>query len=282
MRELIKRIIVKLGPNAVRGVLGIYRFFVILRYKKYFTNFLQFRGAKIKVGKDTSIFPGVYHGSYEKLELDVLLTHRFKSDVVFWDVGANIGIYSILFSIAFPAWKIFAFEPNQAVLPILKENINKNKCNNVNLVDLALSDSKSLRYLQLYRNRSGGNHLIDNSIVDKSQFMEVESAIGDELVVSGQIPKPDFIKIDCEGHELEILAGLDQTICQFRPIISIEILIENWSNRQKFIKYIEILDRLIGIYGKAFLIRNNEIFNITKIKFEDLDNSLQTLILGLK
>jgi len=282
MRELIKRIIVKLGPKAVRRILGMYRFFIILRYEKYFSNFLQFRGAKIKVGEDASIFPGIYHGSYEKLELDILLTHRFKRDTVFWDVGANIGIYSILFSIAYPSWKIFAFEPNKEILTLFKENINENKCKNVNLVDLALSDSKSIRYLQLYRNRSGGNHLVDNSIVDKSQFLEVESAIGDELVVTGQIPRPDFIKIDCEGHELEILTGLDQTIFHFRPIISIEILMENWSNRQKFIKYIQSLDRLIGIYGKAILIKNNEILTITRIEFRDLDYSLQTLILGLK
>jgi FkbM family methyltransferase len=280
MREILKRFILKLGPKTTRIFLFTYHTLLILRYRKVFSQFIKFRGIELKVGKDVSIFPSLYKGTYEKFELDLLLGYGFKSKAVFWDVGANIGIYSILFSKMQPGWKIFAFEPNREVETLLKENISKNRSQNIEIVTLALSDKGSTALLKLNRHRAGGNNLI-NSSSNRSRVLKVTTVKGDELVALNKIPRPDFIKIDCEGHELEILIGLEDTIFHYRPIVSIEILKDNWVNSQSFVSFIIYLNSLINIYGNAILIKNNKSYNITLIDSDDLDNSLQTLVLGL-
>lgn len=280
MREILKRFILKLGPKTTRIFLFTYHTLLILRYRKVFSQFIKFRGIELKVGKDVSIFPSLYKGTYEKFELDLLLGYCFKSKAVFWDVGANIGIYSILFSKMQPGWKIFAFEPNREVETLLKENISKNRSQNIEIVTLALSDKGSTALLKLNRHRAGGNNLI-NSSSNRSRVLKVTTVKGDELVALNKIPRPDFIKIDCEGHELEILIGLEDTIFHYRPIVSIEILKDNWVNSQSFVSFIIYLNSLINIYGNAILIKNNKSYNITLIDSDDLDNSLQTLVLGL-
>jgi FkbM family methyltransferase len=280
MRDILKKFILKLGPKMTRMFLLAYHTLLILRYRKVFSEFIKFRGIELKVGKDVSIFPSLYKGTYEKFELDLLLGYGFKSDTVFWDVGANIGIYSILFSKMQPSWKIFAFEPNREVEKLLKENISRNRSQNIEIVTLALSDKASIALLKLNRHRAGGNNLIDSSS-NGSRVLKVTTAKGDELVTLNKIPRPDLIKIDCEGHELKILIGLADTIFHYKPIILIEILKDNWVNSQSFISFITYLDSLINIYGNAILIKNNKSYNITQIDSEDLDNSLQTLVLGL-
>jgi len=280
MREILKNFILKLNPKITRILLFVYHTFLVLRYRKKFFSFIEFRGIELKVGKDVSIFPSLYRGTYERFELDMLLGYAFKNTFVFWDVGANIGIYSILFSKKHPSWKIYAFEPNNEVEILLRENIAKNSSQNIEIVPLALSDKASSAVLKLNRHRAGGNNLID-SARNGSRVLEVITAKGDELVASNKILSPDFIKIDCEGHELEILIGLRDTIFHFKPIVSIEILKDNWINQNRLALFIINLNELVKMYGNAIFIKNNKSINITHLGLEDLDNSLQTLILGL-
>lgn len=280
MFKFLRRIVIKLSPKLTKKIIQVYYFFVFLRYRNSFEAFVEFRGIRLKVGKDVSIFPSLQKGNYEKFELDLILGYSYKNDLIFWDVGANIGIYSVLFSKMHPDWKIFAFEPNKEVEPILKENIVENHAQNIEVLTLALSNKSSTSLLKLNKFRAGGNTLIDTQ-GNRFRVLEVITAMGDELIALKKIPKPDFIKIDCEGHELKVLIGLRDTIFNSKPIMSIELLKDNW-DYSEFAVFINHLNLLISRYGSAILIKHGKSYNINFIDLEVLDNSLQTLILGLK
>jgi FkbM family methyltransferase len=122
------------------------------------------------------------------------------------DVGANQGLYSLLFStLAGPEGRVFSFEPDAALFATLQKNCQQNRSTNIKCYNCALGTKDETRSLYHSRVNSGDNRLTVSERPDWFYEVEVKTAALDSLLGDAHI---DFIKIDVQGWEFEVLKGM--------------------------------------------------------------------------
>jgi FkbM family methyltransferase len=151
---------------------------------------------------------------FEKF-LVAFLSKLVDPDKNMLDVGSNIGVWSIVYS-TFMKASIYAFEPQEEIFNCLTKNIILNQCKNVIPYNFALSDKKT-NYLMNASYEKNDNFGAFRISSDGS--LTIQSEIGDSLNLSNI----GFIKMDVEGHELQALKGLSNTIQVSKPLLLIEI-----------------------------------------------------------
>lgn len=158
-------------------------------------------------------------------ERDVLgeFLRRLEPDDVFYDVGANVGLYTCLARDRIEDGEVVAFEPNPHAFPRLQKNVGLND-QNVILKQLALSDENdpdAELALTACSNPSGASALATGGEDQKEHFdnrwggmntLSVEMRTGDSLIANGGLPQPTVLKIDVEGAEMNVLHGLQDTL----------------------------------------------------------------------
>lgn len=158
---------------------------------------------------------------------DHVLEHLGQSIHIF-DIGANIGQTSFNM---FQKQKnkglspiIHAFEPYPRTFDKLQTNISLNKDASIKAYNLGIGEEKGKLYMMQHSpSNSGGFRMTE----DKQNSVEVEVATFDEFVSEHGIPAVDFIKIDVEGFEVQVLKGALRSIRQFKPVIIFEYSLEN-------------------------------------------------------
>ncbi len=152
-------------------------------------------------------------GTFSSKEPETLLwIDSFEKDSVFWDVGANVGLYSI-YAAATKSTRTFAFEPSVFNLELLARNIFSNKLQeSITLIPISLNNSSRTSLFQLQQTDWGGalstfQHKIDYtgaSIKSSFEYKTVGMTMDQVSEVFG-IPLPDYLKIDVDGIEHLIL-----------------------------------------------------------------------------
>ena len=137
-----------------------------------------------------------------------------SSQIVFYDIGANVGIYSLYASYRFPKAKIFAFEPDSQSFSTLVKNIHINGFK-ILPFPFALTDTSGVSTVSISSMNSGaGACSLDGKYFFTSHIEEInvfEQGIFftslDDLIFKYTLPIPKYIKIDVDGIELKILNG---------------------------------------------------------------------------
>jgi FkbM family methyltransferase len=140
----------------------------------------------------------------DEFDIDMMdiKTMNLPNDPVIVDIGANVGIISFYFAKRFPNAKIYAYEPHPINYANLIRGIEANGLTNVFPFNKAvLDDSDSEIEIYLNRENSGASSVFYPT--EDSAF--VDTITLEEIVAEHQIEKIDFLKIDCEGSEFEIL-----------------------------------------------------------------------------
>jgi FkbM family methyltransferase len=169
-----------------------------------------------------------YNGLWRELD-EVEIMHRFvhAGDVAF-DIGANVGLHSILLSrLVGPKGKLCAFEPNAELLHALKFTIEQ--LGNATLYSIALSNKDAESQLFIPPDNTVAS-LADWTIASPkfnqdgpSHVITCSERRLDDLIEAGQLPQPDFIKCDVEGAELRVFEGGVRTLNRVdAPIILFE------------------------------------------------------------
>lgn len=161
-------------------------------------------------------------------ELDFLV-QRMNDDWVVVDVGANVGSYTEVFCERVA--KCIAFEPSAIAYEILAKRLPMNAAAH----RLALSDRFGLSTLSTpIQSAELHSHLASLDKVSVSDFQGLHGLgygfdLSSEKVVTAPLDeiyfesRLDFLKIDTEGHELQVLIGAARTLTKFRPLVLIEI-----------------------------------------------------------
>ncbi|HXL22094.1 MAG TPA: FkbM family methyltransferase [Candidatus Dormibacteraeota bacterium] len=152
--------------------------------------------------------------AYEIAEL-AFISRFLRPHSVFLDVGANVGIFSLSASKAFPSCTIVAFEPTTTTFHRLSQNISLNHASNVQPFRLALSNSSGTATLNLNSSsRDGLNTLGHPSHPDFAPAgTELVPIITlDEFLASHRLPRVDLMKVDAEGAELFIFQGAEELL----------------------------------------------------------------------
>jgi FkbM family methyltransferase len=154
------------------------------------------------------------------------------SDAVIFDVGGNIGILSLFFAQKVPKGQVHAFEPTHFALKKFKRNVGLNP----SLLDritlnhcFVSSKSETAPAITAFSSwRVDGLSAAEGPIheVHKGEAMDtsgVPSVTIDEYCERNQIEKLSLIKIDTDGHEIDVLRGARKSIMKFKPFIVFEL-----------------------------------------------------------
>jgi|TARA_B110000503_G_C7055873_1_gene374414 FkbM family methyltransferase len=226
--KIFKRII----PSIVKRILKLFR-------KNIFI--YEFDNLKLNINlnepMDQLIF---FHNEYEKEQINFLTTNiKNHNPNIFIDVGANSGIYSLQVGKSFPNLKIVSFEPVKETFLKFEKNILLNKnITNITPYSFGLSDeNQSLKMKALKKNgyiQQGGFGVAGAN--ENTSFLHTEFASfkkGDEQFnIKNNIA---FIKIDVEGHELNVLYGIKKLIKNNNIFMQIEIFDRLFENTNDFL-----------------------------------------------
>jgi FkbM family methyltransferase len=146
---------------------------------------------------------------------------------VFFDIGANMGWYSINVALSCRAARVHCFETIPKTYDYLQRNLELNAVANVSAYNFGFSDRAGEFDFYYYEEGSGNASSANVSNRDDVQVCQCKVRTLDDFSVQLQ-SKVDFIKCDVEGAELMVFQGGLQTIARDRPIVFSEIL-RKWS-----------------------------------------------------
>jgi FkbM family methyltransferase len=234
---------------------------------------------EIKVGRDLSLFPSLIRGDFEHDELQMVSGLKLDSGVSIWDVGANIGVYSIFFAKTFKNVKIVSFEPSKSTFGLLKENLFHNKCDQVSLFNCGLGKSTESQFLIKSDLGAGSNSIVLQEGPLSNTREKIEMTTIDIFISNFPDLAPKLIKIDVEGYEPQVIMGGAVFIEFQKPIIMMEVFPLLW-NKNAYADWQVCLDFLFTTYGEALELRSNDSRVIRSFNFERNQNQ-RTLFFGL-
>jgi FkbM family methyltransferase len=150
----------------------------------------------------------------------------FRGKTVF-DVGAYQGIYTMFFARAVgPRGRVVAFEPNPVNYEAITDNIELNGFTAVTVKAMALSDRTGTADLLFpIREPARGSLRADyqSSLAGRFESRKVKVLLDTLDNQLAELPAPDFVKIDVEGAELEVLDGMPTLLEEHHPSLFIEV-----------------------------------------------------------
>ncbi len=220
---------------------------------------------------------------------DIVMRQFVRDGDVVFDIGAHLGFYTLLLSkLTGNKGRVYAFEPNPELLPSLRRTMGS--IENTELLEMALSDSTGEMRLFVPEDASMAS-LSDwtQGIAGNVHTVTCLMKRIDDLVESGKLPVPQFIKCDVEGAELSVFRGgiktLDRTDA---PVILFEVNAKaaeafGWRTGD----YFDFLESLEHPQYRFFEVSNNgikelesvdlEYTNIVAVPGSKMDSSLNVL-----
>jgi len=275
--DKIKKILIKLLPNQL--YLIIRTFYLILKNpQKEIPNYILEKKYFIKDKEKKILFSirsmgGATNGRgntfYSKEPETINWIKNFGKKSIFFDIGANIGIYSLF--AASLEHKTVSFEPESHNFASLNININDNNfVNKIKAYPISLDEKIAISELNINKFRFGGSgHSFDrpiNSLGKSFQPSHIQGSISitlDKFIEETKI-YPNYIKIDVDGNELRVMNGMKKLLVSKKTK---SILIE--LNRS-FDEHNEVVDLFkangynLVYYKKDKYRESNHIFEIDK------------------
>ena len=229
MKRLIKRLLNGLG----KSLHGIMKLPILIFISDAFLDAKVNENSAVKIqGKSIQLstpnFLNRYrHKTFFTKEPETLgWIDGFEKGAVFYDIGANVGLYSIYAAVKNDS-QVFSFEPSFFNLEFLARNIHNNKLTDrISIFPVALNDKVSISNFQLTSTEWGGAlSTFEKGFDDSGNKIEstfIYNTIGfdlDHLVEVTKIPAPDYIKIDVDGLEHFILGGAQKVVNKAKSVL---------------------------------------------------------------
>ncbi len=182
--------------------------------------------------EDTVITPKLVTSRYWEKYISNYLVDTLTPDTCFVDVGAHIGYFSSLAAVHIGlegSGQVFAFEPSPHLLPLLRKNLFVNGATcpwEVHPFAIGENDGETAFYATIDRSAHGSLHPESKAALASEHTVpcrKLDSAVPVDLH-----ERIDIIKIDVEGHEYEVLQGMQQIL---QANVHLKVILE-WSPRQ--------------------------------------------------
>lgn len=194
---------------------------------------------------------------------------KLKQNAIVFDVGANCGVMSLCFAKTATKGRIYSFEPTHYAFKKLQKNLKLNPglASRITCLQAFVSEQEQKHpHLHAYSSwkidglRDKKVHPVHLGTVKATKG--VPSVSLDSFCRVNQIKKIDFIKIDTDGHEAEVLKGATESIAKYRPSIVFEVgdylLKEKGLNFEFFLNYFQKLHyTLIDIGSQKKITKRN-------------------------
>lgn len=185
------------------------------------------------------LYKGVVEKAGTKLVSKILiLMLKQQGTLSFYDIGANTGYYGIMAAfLGKGKINTFAFEPIQEFSAIEQESIKYNHLeNNVKIFNCALGNMDCQQSIFISGSGTSLNKQFQSAEPVPERLIQVRRL--DEVISQGGLPAPDFIKIDVESLEYEVLLGAKLTLESAKPIVWYESALtvkqNNYTNENFF------------------------------------------------
>jgi FkbM family methyltransferase len=230
---------------------------------------VAFRGSRILYpGGDHTTLPTLMDGVYELYELNELTSYldSLTSPITAVDIGANVGIWTVLLASHPNVQQVFAFEPSQSNLSFLRNNLRINQIEHkVVIIESAVSDyDGDVRFDDL---GSGATQRISQTGSTVLSSVTLDSYLEGKLI--------DLIKIDVEGYEPSVLNGSWQTIEVSLPTLFIEYSLPQVTAAG--LSWGECGDRLCHLYDEFTIITDSGLIKESDFASLEGDNRLLNL-----
>lgn len=210
--------------------------------------------------------------NFEEYEAgDAALMYKLiKDGDTIFDIGANIGWYSISLSKLFPASAIYSFEPLATTFNNLKRNVELNAADNIKVHNFGFSNRNDV--LTFY---SSPHTSVSNSaenITDDVDAIAVTCQVQplDEFIATNSTGI-DFIKCDVEGAELYVFEGAKQTLEKHKPVVFTEML-RKWSAKFGYHPN-DIIQLFAALNYRCFYGKGENFFPISEITNETVSTN---------
>ncbi|RKU24908.1 hypothetical protein C6503_00020 [Candidatus Poribacteria bacterium] len=174
-----------------------------------------------------------FYGTHDERYIVTKLRKIIEPGDICWDIGANIGFYTCLLATKVgDNGRVVAFEPAARTYGYLKENVSLNQFTNVTVVNKGLGDTQEQRHLYYaeaglaegtaslkYANGRAASERVTLDTID-NLFHELSA--------------PNFVKIDVEGYQLEVLKGGEYYLKTHAPLLIAELKDVGETNRETF------------------------------------------------
>jgi FkbM family methyltransferase len=137
------------------------------------------------------------------------------------DIGANQGLYTLYFSRQSPDGRVYAFEPDPRLFAALRNNVQRNGAENVDLFNAAVASQTATLTLRVGRFNRGDNRIVRNEVAGL-ETVGVEALPLDQAIAGGRL---DLLKVDVQGFEVQVLRGAEHLI---RANPDLVIFLEFW------------------------------------------------------
>lgn len=221
-----------LGTVARRLYLALLGSGGAIDYVRYYYYLLQGGWTKAQIGNQTFEFrcSGIAETRRstvafrnERPVIEALIRECDRGDIVF-DVGANVGTHGIVMAEAVgPKGCVVCFEPHEKTYQGLLANVARNGFENVRTEKFALGAYEGSTELYIQNDDAGvGTHSTQRLEDDEVQTQSIEVIPGDRFIEESKLI-PDLVKIDVEGSEGDVLAGLNNTLSSDSPTLFVEL-----------------------------------------------------------
>jgi len=180
--------------------------------------------AEIKILSNTVVFNGHDDGYLNHVakggedQLIKFVTKYIEPNSIILDIGANIGVTSAIFGLLAKESQIYSLEPGPKNFDFLTSNMRDNQLTNVKAFRLGAGNEN--RDMSFNENSAWG--FIDEYSEHRASSTIVPVVTLDSFVARERIERVDFVKIDVEGFEPQVLQGMKKIIDEFNPKILFE------------------------------------------------------------
>lgn len=188
--------------------------------------------------KDLGISRSLLLFAERELDHKLMLEEIIKPGMNIFDIGSNIGYYVLMEKLLLRgSGSVTAIEPSPTNLTLLKKNLRLNKITDVAIYNLAISDKVGKK--DFFLARQSNLNTFHKQGAGKTEFSGKKISVDTSTVpdFSTQINvKPDLIRMDVEGHELEIIEAILANIktTDIKPSIIFETHIKRYTGERDF------------------------------------------------
>jgi FkbM family methyltransferase len=176
------------------------------------------------------------YSGYERATTQ-LLGDLLPSKSCVFDVGANVGYYSLLAAATARGGEVHAFEPWPPAFRWLSRNAALNGFPNLHLNQVALSDVDGEAQLFLPADRAWSNASLRGGFVEQRGSLPVPAVRLDSYCKRRGVKRMDLIKLDVEGGELRVLKGLGELLEAWWPDVICEVLAPFEDELERFFRH---------------------------------------------